>query len=440
VHSVEEVVAGGLCIGCGLCESLAPDKIEMVMTAEGRERPRVRRPLTAPTWRRIEAACPGTRIVGVPPASVPAGASVDPVWGPVIRLVEAHAADPDVRYRASSGGVLTALGQYLLESGRVEAIVHVAASRDAPMRSTGQVSFDHAQVLEGAGSRYGPAAPLRDLMAIVEEGRPFALIGKPCDVGAVRSLARTEPRLASQLRYVLAMLCGGASDLEKSRAVLTQFGLQESELSLFRYRGYGSPGLNRIQTHDGRNETVTYEEMWSDEAGWRIQSRCKVCPDAIGEVADIVAGDMWPGGDPPDNDDGYNAVFVRTDVGAELLESAVAAGVLEVGDVIPVRRMDYFQPHQVEKKRAVASRLAGMRAAGAPVPRVRDLRIGRLARQTGWRAAFRQFLGAYRRARRGAFSEPVANGHAQPLPVPRGPRYGIGRTRPDPSSPDGRSG
>lgn len=153
-----------------------------------------------------------------------------------------------------------------------------------------------------------------------------------------------------------------------------------------------------------------------------------------------MAGDMWPGGDPPDNDDGYNAVFVRTDVGAELFESAVAAGVLEVGDAIPVRRMDYFQPHQVEKKRAVASRLAGMRAAGAPVPRVRDLRIGRLARQTGWRAAFRQFLGAYRRARRGAFSEPVANGHAEPLAVPRGPRYGIGRTRPEPNSPDGRGG
>jgi coenzyme F420 hydrogenase subunit beta len=440
VDSVDDVVAGGLCIGCGLCESLAPDRVEMVMTAEGRERPRVRRPLDERTWRRIEAACPGTRIAGVPPASVPIGAAVDPVWGPILRLAEAHAADPDVRYRGSSGGVLTALGQYLLQSGRVEAIVHVAASREAPMRSTGQVSFDQVQVLAGAGSRYGPAAPLRDLMTIVDQGKPFALIGKPCDVGAVRNLARTEPRLASQMRYVLAMVCGGASDLEKSRAVLTQFGLRESELSLFRYRGYGSPGLNRIQTHDGRDVTISYAEMWEDEAGWRIQSRCKVCPDAIGEVADIVAGDMWPGGDPPDNDEGYNAVFVRTDVGAELFESAVAAGVLEVGGAIPVRRMDDFQPHQVEKKRAVASRLAGMRAAGSPVPRVRDLRIGRVARQTGWRTAFGQFLGAYRRARRGAFSEPIADLHSEPLPVSRGSQGSVGKTPPAQSSSEGRSG
>ena len=440
MDSTDDVVAGGLCIGCGLCEGLAPEQIEMVMTPEGRERPRLRRPLDAPTWRRIEAACPGTRIDGVPRASVPARASVDPVWGPIIRLVKAHAADPDVRYRGSSGGVLTALGQYLLESGRVEAIVHVAASREAPMRSTGQVSFDRVQVLESAGSRYGPAAPLRDLMTIVERGRPFALIGKPCDVGAVRNLARTEPRLAAQMRYALAMLCGGASDLEKSRAVLTQFGLRENELSLFRYRGYGSPGLNRIQTHDGRGVTVTYQEMWEDEAGWRIQPRCKICPDAIGEVADIVAGDMWPGGEPPDNDDGYNAVFVRTEVGAELFESAVAAGVLEVGDPIPVRRMDDFQPHQVEKKRAVAARLAGMRAAGAPVPRVRDLRIGHLARRSGLRTAFHQFRGAYRRTRRGRFSEPLADARSEPLPAREGPHVAAARMPPARRSADGRGG
>jgi coenzyme F420 hydrogenase subunit beta len=432
VDCVEDVVAGGLCIGCGLCESLAPAEIRMVMTPEGRERPRVRRSVTEATWRRIEAVCPGTQICGVPRSDVPATADVDPVWGPIVRLVEAHAADPEVRYQGSTGGVLTALGRYLLDSGRVESIVHVAASRQAPMRSTGQVSFDRVQVLDGAGSRYGPAAPLRDLMAVVDRGRPFALIGKPCDVGAVRNLARAEPRLARQLRYALAMLCGGASDLEKSRAVLTQFGVQESELSLFRYRGYGSPGLNRIRTRDGREVTVTYREMWEDEAGWRIQSRCKVCPDAIGETADIVAGDLWPGGMPVDDDAGYNAVFVRTAAGAELFDAAVTAGALEAGEAIPVRRMDDFQPHQVGKKRAVASRLAGMRAAGGPVPRVRDLRIGRLAGQSGLRAASHQFAGAYRRARGGAFSEPVPGESSEPLPSTR-----VSVDRPASTSPPG---
>lgn len=398
---------GGLCIGCGLCESIAGrQRIQIVMTDAGRERPVVEDKLDRTTWRRIKATCPGTRIEGVSRPSVPAAASVDPIWGPIIRVVRGHATDPEVRYRSASGGVLTALGQYLLDSGRVELVLHVTASHEAPMRSTGQVSFDRAQVLDGSGSRYGPAAPLRDLCAILDGGRTFALIGKPCDVTAARNLARLEPRLARQMRYALAMICGGASELGKSQEVLTQFGIEESEVSLFRYRGHGNPGLTRIQTYDGRDVGLTYGEMWEDEAGWRIQSRCKICPDAIGEVADIVAGDTWPGAIPPGNDDGYNSLLIRTEAGRELFEAAVAAGVLTIGDDIPVRRLDDFNPHQVVKKRAVAARLAGIRAAGGPIPRVRGLRIGRLAWGAGWRSSLSEFVGGLRRSRRGSFGEP----------------------------------
>ena len=37
--SLEEIVEGGLCIGCGLCRAVAgADKIRIVLTPEGRER------------------------------------------------------------------------------------------------------------------------------------------------------------------------------------------------------------------------------------------------------------------------------------------------------------------------------------------------------------------------------------------------------------------
>ena len=66
---------------------------------------------------------------------------------------------------------------------------------------------------------------------------------------------------------------------------LDRFGFEESELNLFRYRGHGNPGPTRIEAKDGRAVEVTYQEMWGDEAGWRIQPRCKICPDAIGEAS-----------------------------------------------------------------------------------------------------------------------------------------------------------
>lgn len=119
--SLGEIVENGLCIGCGLCPSLAgPGAVEMVMTPEGRLRPLARQALDRPTLTRINAVCPGTRIAGPDQAQTGKAAVQDTIWGPAERLVLGHAVDPTVRFQASSGGVLTALGQFLLSSGRVK--------------------------------------------------------------------------------------------------------------------------------------------------------------------------------------------------------------------------------------------------------------------------------------------------------------------------------
>ena len=141
--TLTEIVENGLCIGCGLCRSIAgPDQVELVMTPEGRERPVACRELGEPLLARINAVCPGTRIGGPDPAGQSDDAGSDTVWGSAARLSIGYASDPVVRFRGSTGGVLTALGQFLLASGRVKFILHVAASRSAPMRSERRLSFD----------------------------------------------------------------------------------------------------------------------------------------------------------------------------------------------------------------------------------------------------------------------------------------------------------
>lgn len=405
--TLDEIVRAGLCIGCGLCESVAgAERVQMISTADGRERPRARSPLPADTLHAINAVCPGTRIAGAEPARLAPGTPVDPIWGPISMAARAHATDPVVRHRGSSGGALTALGRFLLDSGRVELIVHVAPSRQAPMRSERQLSVTPADVLDGAGSRYGPAAPLRDLHRVLDAGHRFALIGKPCDVGAARNLARLDPRVDELMGYALTMICGGASELGKSQEVLGRFGVAERDVTLFRYRGHGNPGATRIETREGRVHELTYGEMWEDERTWRLQSRCKICPDAIGEAADVVAGDTWPGASPAGEDPGFNSILARTVAGAELLRDAVIAGALTVYEPLDPRQLDDFNPHQVAKKRAVGARLLALRAAGRPVPRVRGLRVARLALANGVPATAREMRGTLARRRSGRLGEP----------------------------------
>lgn len=411
--TLNQIVENGLCIGCGLCRSIAgADRVDLVMTPEGRERPVARRALDEVTLARINAVCPGTRIGGADPAQQSVTAFKDDVWGSAERLAIGYAGDPAVRFRGSTGGALTALGQFLLASGRVRFILHVAASRSAPMRSERRLSFDVAAVQEGAGSRYGPAAPLLDFCEILDRGEPFALVAKPCDITAVRNLARIDPRVNSHMRYALTLVCGGASDLAKSEEVLERLGVGEEELALFRYRGFGNPGLTRIETRDGRAFELTYQQLWEDEAKWMIQPRCKICPDAIGQGADIAASDVWPGGGPTGEDAGFNGIIVRTRQGLELYEAAVAAGALTIERTVGFADFDVFQPHQVAKRRAVWARLKGMQTAGRPVPEVAGLALEDCARRNSLAENLREGRGARDRARRGRLGEPCPVPHS----------------------------
>jgi coenzyme F420 hydrogenase subunit beta len=118
---------------------------------------------------------------------------------------------------------------------------------------------------------------------------------------------------------------------------------------------------------------------------WQLPWRCKVCPDGIGEAADIAAADTWPGGSPvrgvDDDDPGTNGVIARTAVGLELLEAAERDGALTIECDVDPDDLSLWQPHQVNKKHAVAARYRGMADEDRIVPMTNRLRLDELAAQ-----------------------------------------------------------
>ena len=121
--------------------------------------------------------------------------------------------------------------------------------------------------------------------------------------------------------------------------------------------------------------------MWEDESGWEVETRCKLCPDALGEASDVAAADVWPGGAPTGEDEGFNGIIVRTAVGEDLVGSAVASSDLVLGDPITPRQFDGLQPHQVRRKEALAARYQGLSDAGISPIETHDLRIAELGRR-----------------------------------------------------------
>ena len=402
MFDIDRIVAEGLCTGCGLCAGLEPD-IDMQVSEKGYERP-----VGTPEYhlKTLAHACPGLHIHGLPDEDIETASFYDEIWGPYEQLVKAHARDPQVRHRAATGGVLTALAQYLLESGQVDFILHVKAGGRDPSFGAATLSQDQVQVLEAAGSRYGPAAPLEAIGQVLDQGRPFAFVGKPCDVSALRALGDHDPRVGKLVRAYLSPVCGGTMPPPQLDQFYTRMGTQRDQISALRYRGYGCPGDTVAQAQDGQQFTATYTEFWgTDSSQWHLPWRCKICGDGIGDAADIAAADDWPNASPDmevaKTDPGTNVNIVRTKRGKDLMEAAEKAGFLTLGADVTPAYMTHVQPHQMRKKMSAQARWEALGQQGRIKPQSTNLRLESLNKKLTLQQRQEQIEGVKTRVKKG---------------------------------------
>jgi len=380
INKLSDIVDNGLCIGCGLCQSITgKNSIEILMSSKGRLEPKEVKKIPSETFNKILNVCPGVIVEGLPKEQVDTKAKHNLIWGYYLSICYAWSTDDKIRFESSTGGLLNGLSLYLLESKKVKFILHTVTDTKKPMRSVSKLSYNKKELLNSnSGSRYGPASPLDKFHEALSLNQPFAFVGKPCDISAIRQLSKLDERVNKLCKYLLTLVCGGSTEFTKSQDFIESFKVKEEELSIFRYRGFGNPGKMYIKTKDGREHDREYNSFWGEESTWRVHFRCKICPDAIGESSDIAALDTWRGGSPKGEDEGFNAAIIRTKKGSDLFHEAVNAGYIKMGDQLEIKDIDDFQPHQVNKKKAVYARHEGMRKRNIPTVKTNGLRIKEL--------------------------------------------------------------
>lgn len=391
------VVERNLCVGCGACVSLFDEPAaRMALAEDGFLRPRQLRPLSANESSRFSVVCPGSLV-----AHPARDDSFHPLWGPVRQLKAGFATDDEVRYKGSSGGALSALAIFLLETGRVQGVLHVAPDPDRPFANPSQISRSRADVLRAAGSRYAPASPLDRVKECLDSPGMYAFIGKPCDVAALRAMTREMPDIAAKFPYILSFMCAGTPSMRGTEQVVRHLGFEPSEVASFRYRGNGWPGMARAETADGRSAEMDYDSSWGRILNRHLQFRCKICPDGTGEFADISCADAWHAderGYPVFTETlGRSLIIARTTEGKMLLDDALNAVQLTTED-IDVSTVAAMQPYQTNRKKALIARLMGFRLGGQRIPRYRNFALGSAARAMPLRTHLKNGLGAWLRA------------------------------------------
>lgn len=389
------IVDAGLCNGCGLCATVVnKGKVAMAMSPEGFLRPGIKDELSEEENSLVAKICPGY-FLEHQPSEVPYNA----LWGPIVNVRTGYAKDDEVRFRGSSGGAISALLIHLLESGKVDFVLHVAASDVDPLRNEVRLSRTRADVLKGAGSRYAPSAPLENLSQLLDLPGKFAFVGKPCDVAGVRNLARVDTRVNEKIAFCIAFFCAGVPSMRGTFEVLEKLGMERKDLAQFSYRGDGWPGKAKAIAHDGRVAEMDYATSWGTILNRHLQFRCKVCPDGTGEFADVSCADAWYGKDGyPEFEEqaGRSLIVARTKRGEALIADCMKSAVI-AAEPCSLDDVALMQPYQKERKSALLARLAGAWLKAGTKPVFRNIGISTCSRQIGFVANLRGLVGSYRR-------------------------------------------
>ncbi len=363
-----DVIDAGLCTRCGSCVGVCPDGALSFPDPLGDCLPAQSAP--CPSCEGVcHDACSGLdvpfpRLNRFVFGRVPENALLGNYNG----LWVGHATDGEVRRRAASGGIITAVLTYLLERGQVDGAVVLATSMSEPWRSEVRIVRDPRELAATQQSRYAITPVntiLRDLEK--EKGR-FAYVGLPCQVHSLRKLQEKGHPAAAKVSIVVGTYCGNALHFEAVRSFLRSHGVDRLEdVASLSYRAGEWPGRMEVVLHSGR--TISLAKFHANYLiPFYMMDRCLLCTDLTNEFADIAAGDAWA---PiyEERGKGWSLVVGRTTRGVQVLEAMVREKRLSLQPVPETEAVD-MHSHMLDfKKRGAFLRMERRRARGEAVPR-----------------------------------------------------------------------
>ena len=395
IKTIQDVVDWGLCVGCGACYYIC-DKaaVSLVNVNSIGIRPKFKGDVCQNCVKCL-SICPGFFVEAGLGAETILNDSMDNVLiGSTLEIWEGYASDQKLRFRASSGGILSALALYCLERENMEFVLHTGTDLNKPLSNITVQSRTRNDLLARTGSRYSPSSPCDSLIYIEKSEKPCVFIGKPCDVAAVSQLRKKRPELNANLGLVLSFFCAGTPTTGATLDLLSKLGIDHDRVNEVRYRGDGWPGNFVVSYNQGKNEELlTYKESWHFLQKFR-SFRCHLCPDGLGESADISCGDAWHRYSEQ-KDIGRSLVLVRSDRGKEILHRAMDAGYLTL--TVSGLSEVFAAQGLPQRKREVFGRLLAMRALCVPVPRFKNFSLIKAWWQNSLSIKIRTVLGTLRR-------------------------------------------
>lgn len=217
--------------------------------------------------------------------------------GEVKAVYSGYAADPEIASNAASGGIVTALCEYMLRNNIIDgALVYRLCTGSEKPGAAPMIATTPEELRAAQGSIYFSFPPIgKDTMELIHSfpGR-IAVIGLPCTLKALREMTEQSEELKQKLILFLGLFCGHTSRPELLDRVLVMKQIDWKQVVSFRFRKGLWRGHAEVRLKDGSLHTwpASFYNLYQN-LFILSHAPCMSCTDHFAETADISCGDIW---------------------------------------------------------------------------------------------------------------------------------------------------
>ncbi|WP_147163113.1 Coenzyme F420 hydrogenase/dehydrogenase, beta subunit C-terminal domain [Pararhodospirillum oryzae] len=207
-------------------------------------------------------------------------------FGPFERMVQAALKAP--RAGAQWTGITTRLGERLLETGQVDAVLAMGADPTDRWRPLPRLVTDAADMVHCRGMRMGYAP----LLSLLDEARArglrrLAVIGVPCQIYPLRAL---EPTLGFESLTVIGIPCSDNTTTENFHTFLSLLTPAPETVTYLEFR---ADYHVEMRFQDGRVRLIPFLKLpLSTLPSDFFPLTCRACVDYTNALADLTVGYM----------------------------------------------------------------------------------------------------------------------------------------------------
>jgi coenzyme F420 hydrogenase subunit beta len=371
MSTIAKVVENGLCVGCGTCVGLCPDEAITIQKSNGLFLPLIDFTKCSTCGLCIRV-CPGYALnFDNLNLFVFKRKPTNAHLGNYLECRVGHATT-DSRYSSSSGGIVTELLIFALESGLIDGALVVKMDKMNPLEPVSFIARTKEDLISASKSKYCPVSLNRGLKQILSEEGKFAVVGLPCHIHGIRKAEAALGCLKTKIVLHVGLMCSHTINFYGTDFILDLFHVRKDDVTALDYRGHGWPGALVIKHKNCSDIEIPYVGSW--HSYWPVFSsffftpeRCLSCPDQVNELADISVGDAWL---PEFKHEqcGESVIVTRTSAAEDVFSLAIAKGVISVMPVSPEKIvLSQATPLQF-KKTDLGGRLSFFKSLGLATP------------------------------------------------------------------------